>query len=260
MADRPAIPDRDAYLRLWSQLHGGYDASSAQAARSARLWLHVVYRCSVPLARLRVAPGVITFFGVLLAAVLLAPAAGGGAWPLLAALLLLGNGLLDSVDGCVAVLTGRASGWGYVLDSAADRVSDTLLVLALWLVGAPAGLCIAAGAVAAFQEYVRARAGNAGLSEIGVVTVAERPTRILLGVFGLAAAGVVPSHAAAISSAAVAALLCLGVCGCGQLLLFLRRRWRTSGAQAGPISSATIRADSVTNGSPPPGCAEPPTR
>ena len=174
MADRPALPDQDAYLQLWSQLHGGYDPRSA---RSARVWLGIVYRCTLPLARLRVAPGAVTLLGALVAAALLAPAAGGGAWPLLAAFLLLANGLLDGVDGCLALLTGRATRWGYVLDSAADRISDGLLVVALWLAGAPAAVCLAAGGIAALQEYVRARAGDAGFSDIGVVTVAERPTR-----------------------------------------------------------------------------------
>lgn len=219
--------------------------------------MRAVYRCSVPLARWRVAPAVVTLAGVLVAAAMLGPAAAGGRWLLLAAVLLAGNGLLDSMDGCVALLTGRATRWGYVVDSAADRISDSLLVLALWLAGAPAGLCIAAGAVAAMQEYVRARAGNAGFHEIGVATVAERPTRIILGGLGLMVAGAAPSHVASITGATAAALLLAGVLGCGQLVVVTRRALRS---QAGPINSATIRPDNVTSGSPPPGCAEPPTR
>jgi CDP-diacylglycerol--glycerol-3-phosphate 3-phosphatidyltransferase len=199
----------------------------------------------------------VTLAGTAVAAVALAPAAVGGRWLLLAAVLLAGNGLLDSMDGCVALLTGRASRWGYVADSAADRISDALLVLALWLAGAAAGLCIAAGSVAALQEYVRARAGNTGFSEIGVATVAERPTRIILAVLGLAVAAVAPSHAVSITSAATLALLGIGIVGFGQLVIVL---WRSLRSQAGPMSSATIRADNVTSGSPPPGCAEPPTR
>ena len=254
MSDWPALPDRDAYLRLWSQAHGGYDP---HAARSARIWLTVVYRCTVPLARRRVAPGVVTLAAVLVAAILLGPAALGGRWLLLAGVLVAGNGLLDGMDGCLALLTGRATRWGYVLDSAADRVSDALLVVALWLAGGLAGLCLGAGAVAALQEYVRARAGNAGFHDIGVATVAERPTRIIVGAVGLAVAGILPSHASSISTAAAAALVALGLVGCGQLVMVIRRALRP---QAAPMSSATIRADSVTSGSPPPGCAEPPTR
>jgi CDP-diacylglycerol--glycerol-3-phosphate 3-phosphatidyltransferase len=188
---------------------------------------------------------------------MLAPAAAGGRWLLLAAGLLAGNALLDSMDGGVALLTGRASRWGYLLDSAADRISDAILGVALWLVGAPAGLCIAAGSVAWLQEYVRARAGNAGFSEIGVATVAERPARIIVGVLGLTAGGIAHSHVDSISTAAAAALTFLGVVGCGQLLTVIRRAWRP---QAGPMSSATMRADNVTSGKPPPGWADPPTR
>jgi CDP-diacylglycerol--glycerol-3-phosphate 3-phosphatidyltransferase len=132
--------------------------------------------------------------------------------------------------------------------------------VAVWLVGAPAGLCIAAASVAALQEYVRARAGNAGFSEIGVVTVAERPTRIIVGFFGLAAAGVLPGHASAVGTFAAIALLSVGAVGCGQLLIAIRRVLAKLEPQAEPMSSATIRPDSATSGSPPPGCAEPPTR
>ena len=45
-------------------------------------------------------------------------------------------GLLDNVDGAVAVLTGRATAWGAVLDAVADRVGDLALVGALLLAGA----------------------------------------------------------------------------------------------------------------------------
>ena len=254
MPDRPALPDPDAYLRLWSQTHGGYDPHTA---RSARTWLGIVYRCTVPLARRRIAPSAVTVAGLLIAAALLGPAALGGRWLLLAGVLVVGNGLLDGMDGALALLTGRATRWGYVVDSAADRISDALIVVALWLAGGAAGVCIGAGAVSALQEYVRARAGNAGFREIGVATVAERPTRIIVGALGLFAAGVLPSRAGSIATVAAAALVGLGAVGCGQLVNVVRRALRT---QAAPMSSATIRADSVTSGSPPPGCAEPPTR
>lgn len=223
MPDQPALPDRDAYLRLWSQTHGGYDP---RAARSARTWLGIVYRCSAPLARRRISPTSVTLAGVLIAAALLGPAALGGRWLLLAGALVVGNGLLDGIDGCLALLTGRATRWGYVVDSAADRISDALLVVALWLAGGAAGLCIAAGAVAGLQEYVRARAGNAGFGEIGVATVAERPTRIIVGALGLVAAGALPSHAASITTAAAAALVGLGAVGCLQLVIVVRRALR----------------------------------
>ena len=64
---------------------------------------------------------------------------------LLAVVLVVVSGLLDGLDGAVAVLTDRATRWGHVLDSLVDRCSDGLYLVALWLVGAPAGVCVAAG-------------------------------------------------------------------------------------------------------------------
>jgi CDP-diacylglycerol--glycerol-3-phosphate 3-phosphatidyltransferase len=59
-----------------------------------------------------------------------------GRWLILAALVVVLSGLLDNLDGAVAVLTGRSTRWGYVLDSTADRVSDLAYVGALLLAGA----------------------------------------------------------------------------------------------------------------------------
>ncbi len=75
------------------------------------------------------------------------------------------SGLLDSLDGAVAVLTDRATRWGAVLDSVVDRVSDALYLVALWLVGAPAWACVVGRRAAArLQEYARARATAVGMS------------------------------------------------------------------------------------------------
>jgi CDP-diacylglycerol--glycerol-3-phosphate 3-phosphatidyltransferase len=48
---------------------------------------------------------------------------------------------------------------------------------------------VACAGLAWLQEYVRARAGIAGMADIGTVTVAERPTRVLAVLFGLTLAG-----------------------------------------------------------------------
>ena len=49
----------------------------------------------------------------------------------------------DSVDGAVAVVTGRTTRLGYVYDSVADRLGEVAWLLAFWLVGAPGGLVVA---------------------------------------------------------------------------------------------------------------------
>ena len=95
----------------------------------------------------------------------------------------------DSVDGAVAVVTGRTSRLGYVYDSVADRVGEAAWLIAFWLLGAPGLLVAAAGALSWLHEYVRARSVSAGMREIGAVTVGERPSRVLVAMLGLVAAG-----------------------------------------------------------------------
>jgi CDP-diacylglycerol--glycerol-3-phosphate 3-phosphatidyltransferase len=95
-------------------------------------------------------------------------------------LLLAVTGLLDNLDGAVAVIGGRTSRAGYVLDSVADRFSDALLLGSLWVLSAP-GLLVALTIFVGFvQEYARARAGAARIGEVGVVSISERPTRIVI--------------------------------------------------------------------------------
>lgn len=171
--------DRSAYFRRWAALHGGHEPSEHPLTR---VWLSAAYAVAGPLQRWR--PLAVTALG--LAVALAVPGAIGLGWPLPAAALVLASGLLDSVDGAVAIGTGRDSPAGYVWDSVADRLADTAYVTALWLAGAPGWLCLLAGGLGGLQEYIRARAGAAGMREIGVVTVAERPTRVIVAALGLA--------------------------------------------------------------------------
>jgi CDP-diacylglycerol--glycerol-3-phosphate 3-phosphatidyltransferase len=214
------LPSRDAYFDGWSALHGGFDPRSAFWPR---FWLGMTYVLGRPLAALRVAPDVVTVAGLIVTASALPVAAAGGRWPLLAVVVVVASGLLDNLDGCVAVLTGRASRWGYVVDSLADRVCDALYLLTLWLAGAPAGLCVAAGGAVVLLEYGRARATGAGFDEIGMITVGERPTRIVVTCFGLAFAGILPDSAGWCSGAGAAATLGVALVGAGQYLRVARR-------------------------------------
>jgi CDP-diacylglycerol--glycerol-3-phosphate 3-phosphatidyltransferase len=153
-------------------------------------------------------------------------AAAGGRWAVAAAAVVVVSALLDSLDGAVALLTGRATAWGSVLDSVVDRVSDGLYLVALWLVGAPPGLCVAAGALTLLQEYARARAAAGGMREIGVVTVWERPTRVVVTALFLLGAGLYVARADLWAALGAAAWLGLGAVGLVQLLLVVRRRLR----------------------------------
>lgn len=229
-AHRPAAapPDLAGYLGRWSQLHGGYDPGSARVTGT---WLRLVYRLARPLAWAD--PDLLTVTGAWVAALVLLPVLAGGRWVLAGAAALAASGVLDSLDGAVAALTGRASPFGSVLDSLADRVADGVYLVALYLLGAPGRLCVAAAAAVVLLEYTRARAGAAGFAEVGVVTPGERPTRIVLTVLALAAAGAWPAQAEHAALAAAAAQTAI-VTGSWLLLLWVVRR----GLAGSPAGSA----------------------
>ncbi|WP_218566297.1 CDP-alcohol phosphatidyltransferase family protein [Vallicoccus soli] len=172
------------------------------------------------------APDLVTLLGVLVSAGATGLAALQGRWVVAAAAVVVLSALLDSLDGAVALLTGRTSAWGSVLDSVVDRVSDGLYLVALWLVGAPPGLCVAAGALTVLQEYARARAAASGMQDIGVVTVWERPTRVVVTSLFLLGAGLYVGAAATWAALGAAAWVGLGVVGLVQLLVVVRRRLR----------------------------------
>jgi len=96
---------------------------------------------------------------------------------------------------------------------------------AFWVGGARPWLVVAAGAASWLHEYARARATAAGMSEIGAVTVGERPTRVLIALFGLLAAGV-SGHAAVALDLAAAVWLGLTAVGLLQLTAAIRRALR----------------------------------
>ncbi len=72
-------------------------------------------------------------------------------------------------------------------------------------------------------EYLRARAGNAGFDEVGVVTVAERPTRVIVLAPTLAVCGLWPEGASIAAVAGPAVLLGLTAVGVAQLGVVVRR-------------------------------------
>ena len=215
------VLSRDAYLDRWRTLHGGYDP------RSSRLvgpWLTTIYALARPFARIGVPPDVVTLLGLAVSGVVVWLCALGDRWVLLAAFVVGASGILDSLDGAVAVLTDRATPWGAVLDSVVDRVSDVLYLLAMWLVGAPAWACVAAGVVVLVQEYARARATAIGMDDVGVVTIGERPTRVIVVAMFLLGAGIYTGSAPWWATLGACASLGVGVLALVQLLVVVRRR------------------------------------
>lgn len=216
---RDGVTTRDGYFDGWAALHGGYDPRSNVLVRG---WLSLAYAVARPLARTRVPPDLVTAGGLVVAAGAAAlAAAGAGWWLLAAAVAVVSSGLLDSLDGAVALLAGRTTRWGQVIDGVADRASDLLCLLALWAAGAPGAVCCAGGALMFLQEYARARATAAGMTEVGVVTVWERPTRVVVTAAFLASAAALDDPWTEIGSWA---WVVLGAVGLVQLLVVVRRR------------------------------------
>jgi phosphatidylglycerophosphate synthase len=208
------------YAERWSKLHGGFDPRTASPL--VRGWLFLSYRLSCRLARTGAGPNTVTGAGLVLSIGAAITAWLGGLWPVLGALLVLVSALADTADGALALITGKASRLGRVLDSVADRLSEACWVLALILLGAPIWFAVATGALAWLHEYIRARATVAGMHEVGTVTIAERPTRIIVVVVALAAAEVTTWA----STVATAIWAVLGLIGLIQLAVAVRRALR----------------------------------
>jgi phosphatidylglycerophosphate synthase len=220
-----ALPDRDQYLTLWASLHGGYDPRRSFLVGT---WLRGTYAIARLLVRLRVSPTAVTVIGVLLAAGSAGATAAG--WLGVAVFLVAASGIADSLDGAVALLSGRATAFGAVLDSVCDRIADLSYVLALYWAGAPLAVCLAGGVLAFVHEYARARATALGMSDIGVVTVWERPTRVIVTAMFLLGSALWVSGSARLAHKWAAAgawvWLILGVVGLGQLVFVVRQRLR----------------------------------
>jgi phosphatidylglycerophosphate synthase len=208
---------RDEYLAAWSRWHGGTGTES----RLVRGWLSIAYALARPLAGLP--PVAATALGLAVAGLAVWPAAAGGLWLIAAGVLVGLSGLLDSLDGALAIGTGRASRRGFVLDSVVDRLSEVAYAAALWVAGAPGWLAVAFGALCWLPDYLRARAGQAGVSETGVISVWERPTRVAMTGMTLGGAGVVGGLGDLVVTTGTAVGLLLGVVGVAQLGVSLRR-------------------------------------
>jgi phosphatidylglycerophosphate synthase len=220
---RVDVEDLEGYVERWSRAHGGYDVWSS---RPTLTWLRIAHFLAAPLARRRVPPSWVTSVGGVGAVAIGLVAALGGRWPLLAAVLVVIVALLDGIDGAVAEMTGTATAWGRILDQLVDRVGDLSMLAGLWALGAPGPVCAAAAALTLLDESIRASAAAEGMGEKGLVTIAERPTRLVIGGLSFAAAGVVPSVAVLLVTIGGALWAILALLATTQLLVNVRRRLR----------------------------------
>ncbi|SFE57824.1 CDP-diacylglycerol--glycerol-3-phosphate 3-phosphatidyltransferase [Actinoplanes philippinensis] len=219
----------DDYVAAWSGLHGGFDPR--RASPPVRGWVLLAYRLGSLLGRNRIQPLTVTLAGLLLClAVPVVIGLAGPAGLAVGALLVLLAAVADGLDGAVAVVTGRVTRAGHVYDSVADRLGEAAWLTAFWLAGAPAWLAVAAGAGSWLHEYLRARATTAGMTEIGTVTVGERPTRVAVGVTGLLLAPIAtlvgPEWTAPALTVTVAIWLLLQTVGLCQLVVAVHRALR----------------------------------
>lgn len=141
------------------------------------------------LGRVRVAPWTLRTLAILCSIAALPVAARRDGALVIAAGLVLVAGVAGTLDGPVAASTGRLTRLGVVYDPVTDRVCEVCWLAVLWLLGAPAGAVVAAGALTGVFEYIRARAVLVGMSGRGVATIGGRGARVAVVVIGLTAAG-----------------------------------------------------------------------
>ncbi|MDA2889847.1 CDP-alcohol phosphatidyltransferase family protein [Mycolicibacterium sp. BiH015] len=217
MTDGPA--DGTADNAHWSSLHSG-----VQPSLLVRGWLRMIWALTRGPV-LRIPPDALSLLGLL--ALVGAWAAAVAGWPVLTALLVVASGFFDGLDGAVALCTGRARPLGAVVDAVADRLGDLALGAALLALGAPLPWVLASLALLMVMEYLRARAQSVGMPGVGAVTVAERPTRLIVvaaAAIGAAAspAGIPPMGWDWATALAVTWTV-VGIVGMVQLVIGVRR-------------------------------------
>ena len=158
---------KEEFFRDWSSHHGG-----AKVEGIVRLWLNISYSVTKPLSRIGVTPNSLTFLGLIFG--ILVYLTSNSIW---APIFLVFSLICDGVDGSLALISNKSSKMGAVLDSIVDRFTEIFWVLALYQLGVDIYLLLFVCAIAFTQEYLRARAMGAGLTEITIVTFAERPVR-----------------------------------------------------------------------------------
>ena len=151
----------------WSSLH-----SDAKTDGVVGAWLNISYRFGLVCTLLRISPNVLTLLGLLGAV-----ATAVTSQTLWAIFFLVFSLFCDGIDGSVAIFQQRESNWGATLDAVADRISEAFWFFTLFAIGVPAWIPIVLWSIASFQEYARAKLKALGVSDLGVVTPAERPIR-----------------------------------------------------------------------------------
>jgi len=205
------------YLVAWAQLHGTQSPKGL-----VRVWLRIAFFLSTPLTKFN--PNLITAFGPVLMGAAIYFASSPNRNYFLASITVLVVGLVDSFDGMVAVRTSKTSSWGAFLDGIVDRLIDVGIGILLIVLGAPVDLAVLAMSIALIHEYMRAKASGIGYREVGIITPAEKPTRIALGVMFLLAAGLLPERVTQLANIATLVWISLGLVSFAMLLRVYRKQ------------------------------------
>ena len=102
---------REEYFGTWSKLHGGASINGI-----VKSWLTISYAISRPLVALKISPNLLSVLGVVAAVFTYTQAQHNYC------IAILGVSLLsDGIDGSVAILSGKASKRGAMVDAISDR-------------------------------------------------------------------------------------------------------------------------------------------
>jgi CDP-diacylglycerol---glycerol-3-phosphate 3-phosphatidyltransferase len=187
--DRPPVRSLEEYFARWQILHNAPNVDP-RANVALRGFLTVVYWLARPFARAGVSPNAVTVLGLVQGGATLALTKR---LPAIAALVILASSFTDGIDGCVAALTDRATKFGALFDSLADRMTEWCFVGAVVISGAKPWLGVGAAASIGLFEYCRARLLAIGLHDVGPVTLGERPTRVIACTIGVLASALTDS-------------------------------------------------------------------
>ncbi len=181
---------------MWQQLHEAPDVDP-MANPLIRWFLDLTHAVARPLAKAGVAPDLLTLFGLWLAAWSTVLGWSQGRSCILAGIVLIVSALTDGVDGAVAGFSGRSTSRGFVLDSLADRASEVLFFAAVALAHGSASTAIVGMSSVMLLEYTRVRLAAAPGHQpgLGIITIGERPTRVIGLAITLIAMGVAPQSA-----------------------------------------------------------------
>lgn len=195
----------DDYLKVWAETKE-WDKPPEEVKGPLGPYLKIMLFFSKNYAKIGFTPNKVSIFSFLCACWALMLWLMNGPWIFLTWVLVVFSGTLDSIDGCLAYVTGKGSKRGAFYDHVLDKYGDCLwyagilffivdttpiywghmglanMDLTQFIVGGLISLGVFIMLNTIIQEYCRARQQGLGLTET-VVTFGERVTRILLYIF-----------------------------------------------------------------------------